>query len=498
VSNGPGPRASTAVPTPPAGSRRTGPTTGRLAVPPLVWSVAQHVGRQAIAVGAFVVIARYIGAADLGVLGVAMLWIAFLSVFADLGFSAALVQRRTVSPAHVSSAFYLNVALGTALALLGVALAHPIAALLGTRDAAPVMRWLSIGFLCSALSSVQTALAQREMRFSALAARDLVAMAAGAAAGVILATRGWGVYSLVAQSLTSAVLGTILLWGLSPHRFGPGECSREALAELWAFGAHVSGFSVFKYVVRNVDGIAIAAVLGPHALGVYLFAQQLVLQPAAGVEAGVGSLVFARGAALHAAQPERVAPFYLSAITLLNWVFLAWAVVVTIAAPPALRAFFGGKWEESLALLTSFAVVAVARAPITVTGHITKAIGRPDWLLRWSIGFTALGVLCLIVGLRWGLEGAVRAVATSHLLSLAYIGYTARQYLGIGPSDWARAVGTAYVATAMLAVTLLWAPPYLPQRSLTFAATVTVLAAAGLAAALWRSPIGLLLSKEPA
>jgi O-antigen/teichoic acid export membrane protein len=476
----------------------TGLARNRWGLPPLAWSVAQQVGRQAIAVGAFVVIARYIAAADLGTLGVAMLWMTFLNVFADLGFSAALVQRRAVTPAHVSSVFYLNLALGAGLALIGIAFADPVAALLGARPAAPVMRWLSIGFFCSALSTVQTALAQREMRFSALAVRDLTAMAAGAAVGVALATRGWGVYSLVAQSLTTTVLGTILLWSLSPHRFAARECSREALAELWAFGAHVTGFSVFKYVVRNVDSMAIAAILGPHALGVYLFAQQIVLQPAAGVEAGVGSLVFARGSSLHATQPARVAPFYLSAITLLNCVFLAWAVVVTIAAPPALRAFFGGKWDESLALVAGFAVIAVARAPITVTGHITKAIGRPQWLLTWSIGFTALGVLCLIVGLRWGLEGAVRAVATSHVLALGYIVYTARHYLGIGAGDWVRSVGIAYAATAILVTALVWTLPYFPQQSLAFAAIVTVLAAAGLAAALWHSPIDLLLAKEPA
>jgi O-antigen/teichoic acid export membrane protein len=465
-------------------------------LPPLVWSIVQQVGRQVIAVGAFLVIARYIAAADLGVLGVAMLWMAFLQVFADLGFSAALVQRSALTPAHVSSVFYLNVALGAVLAAAGVALAGPVAALLGAQDATPVMRWLSIGFLCSALSSVQTALAQRELRFSALAVRDLVAMAAGATAGVVLAIRGWGVYSLVAQSVTTAVLGTILLWGLSPHRFAPGDCSRAALAELWAFGAHVTSFSIFKYVVRNVDGLAIAAVLGPHALGVYLFAQQLVLQPAAGVEAGVGSLVFARASALHARQPERVAAFYLSAVRLLNAVFLAWAVVVTLAAPPALRAFFGAKWDESLALVAGFAVIAVARAPISVTGHITKAIGRPDWLVRWSVFFTALGVVCLAVGLRWGIEGAVRGAAASHVIALGYIAWTAWRYLGIGPAVWVRTAGAPYAATAVLLALLVWALPYFSLHPLTFAATATALAAAGLVVALWRSPIDLLLAKE--
>lgn len=467
-------------------------------LPPLVWSIVQQVGRQVIAVGAFVVIAGYIAAADLGVLGVAMLWLAFLQVFADLGFSAALVQRGALRPAHVSSVFYLNAALGGGLALIGIALADPVAALLGSPDAAPVMRWLSIGFICSALSSVQTALAQRELRFSALAVRDLIAMAAGGAIGVALAMRGWGVYSLVAQSLTTAVLGTLLLWGLSRHRFAPADCSRAALAELWTFGAHVSGFSVFKYVVRNVDALAIATILGPHALGVYLFAQQLVLQPAAGVEAGVGSLVFARGSALHASRPERVAPFYLSAITLLNAVFLAWAVVVTLAAPPALRAFFGTKWDESLGLVAGFAVVAVARAPISVTGHITKAIGRPDWLLTWSIGFTALSLVCLAVGLRWGLEGAVRGVAASHVLALVYIAWTARRYLGIGLGAWVRTAATAYAATAALVALLIWALPWFSPHPLTFAATATALAAAGLIVALWRSPIDVLLAKEHA
>jgi O-antigen/teichoic acid export membrane protein len=317
---------------------------------PLVWSVSQQVVRQAIAFAAFLVIARHIQPADLGLLGIAMLWMGFLNVFTDLGFSAALIQRPAMTEAHVSTAFYLNFAVGLLLTTVGLACASIAASVLETPAAAPVMQWLSLGFVFSALSTVQNALAQRELRFASLAIRDTIGITAGAAVGITAALRGWGVYSLVAQSLTSASVGTILLWGLSPYRFAIRSCSLRAFRDLWAFGSFITVFGIFKYVARNVDALLIGTMLGPPALGLYMFAQQLVTRPVTPIEGGIGAFMFARAAALQH-QRERLACLFLSAFDLLNAVLVAWALVVSIAAPPVLRLYFGDKWDASLALI---------------------------------------------------------------------------------------------------------------------------------------------------
>ena len=135
---------------------------------------------------------------------------------------------------------------GAALTILGIALSWPAAVYFKAPALQPVMAWLSVGFLLRAFGLTQAALAQRELKFRALAIRDLTANILGGVVGIGLALAGYGVWSLVIMTLVSALLETVLLWSLAhwrPRRF---EISREATADLWPYSSRMLSFNLFK------------------------------------------------------------------------------------------------------------------------------------------------------------------------------------------------------------------------------------------------------------
>src|SRR5690349_7669500 len=134
----------------------------------MLWSLVQQLGTQAIKYGTFVVLAALLAPQDFGLVALATVWLGFQAVFAELGFSAALIQRSTIEPRHLSSTFFLNVAVGALLMVLGIGASWPLAQFYSTPQIQPVIALLSVEFLVDSFSLTQIALAQRTLRFREL------------------------------------------------------------------------------------------------------------------------------------------------------------------------------------------------------------------------------------------------------------------------------------------------------------------------------------------
>lgn len=82
------------------------------------WSLVSQVGRQ-LAVFVFgVILARLLSPTEFGLIGMITVIAGFAAIFADLGFGAALVQRKDLRQEHLSSVFWLDVASGAILIVL--------------------------------------------------------------------------------------------------------------------------------------------------------------------------------------------------------------------------------------------------------------------------------------------------------------------------------------------------------------------------------------------
>ena len=430
---------------------------------PWAWAVAQQVGRQSANYVVFVLLALLLTPRDFGVVSLAASWIAFLSVFGELGFGAALVQRPKLEPGHLSTTFALNIGAGAVLTLLGVATAEPLARFFHTPEAAPVFLALSFGFLLNAPGLSQAALAQRELRFRDLALRDTAAALMGGAVGIVLALTGWGVWSLVAQTLTTTTTGTALLWRISPWRPRRSEVSMERARELWGYSSRIFWFSVFKYFAQNGDRLLVGYLAGPVALGVYAFAFRLVVSPVATLSGAIGNYLFPRFARL---QQDRaaVSAVYLRATGALETAVLPPLALAAVIAPLAIPLLFGARWADAAVLVQLFASVAGAQLMISPVGQLMKALDRPGWLFAWSVFFTGLTLGLILAGSGGGLWGIGVGLTAAHLVGIVVAAGIAVRLLHCRWRDLARSAVPGLVlagvtgAAALLVLQVVHAP----------------------------------------
>ncbi|MDX1951695.1 MAG: lipopolysaccharide biosynthesis protein [Verrucomicrobiota bacterium] len=400
-----------------------------------IWSITQQLVRQGLAAAFMVVIAKRLAPAEFGVLSIATIWTAFLGLFLDLGFASALVQRKEITTTHMASVLAVNVASGTILTLLSIGASWPVSWLMNAPSAQPVIAVLSLGFLVTAMGSVQNALAQRELRFKALAYRDFTASSISAVVGIIMAVQGFGVWSLVANSMLGNFLGTLLIWRLSPHRFSILQASLASAKELWIFGSRMLGYSVLKHITRNTDSIVIGMLFGPEKLGLYSFAQRVTFSPLKGIQAGLGSFLFPKAAKIQD-DPSRLADLYVLSFKLLNYLLIPIAIGLLTIGSRLIPQVFGKQWEAAMPIIALLSGILFMQAACIPLGELMKATNRPEWLFRWTIFLTILTTSALFLGSYFGFEGTILAFSSSYILTAPVVAWIANQITRLRWSDF--------------------------------------------------------------
>ena len=116
------------------------------------------------------ILSRLLVPSDFGLVAMVTAITGGLRVIKDGGLATATVQRKEITDDQISTLFWINLVLGTALALVCVALAIPLAAFYGEPRLVAVTLALSGLFAIGALTVQHEGLLRRRMRFRALAA----------------------------------------------------------------------------------------------------------------------------------------------------------------------------------------------------------------------------------------------------------------------------------------------------------------------------------------
>src|SRR5512136_956979 len=157
------------------------------AVKGVVWSAAQKWGVRLISFLVMLLLARLVLPESFGLVAYAVVFISFAQIFVDQGFSDAIVQFPNLEREHLDTAFWMSVMMGSFLTIATIAASGLIASGFHEPRLVPVLKWLSITFILSALSSVQLALLRRNLAFKSLSLRSLVATLASSIVAVAMA-----------------------------------------------------------------------------------------------------------------------------------------------------------------------------------------------------------------------------------------------------------------------------------------------------------------------
>jgi len=421
----------------------------------------------AVNLGTTVVLARLLEPVDFGVFGIALLFKGMAVRMGNFGFALALVQRKEIRDAHVSSLFVVNLGLYLAITLGLVAASGPIGAFFDNPLAGRVLAVVALVFLTTPFASVATAVMQRRMDFRGQALGNLLdhLVSAGVAIGCALA--GMGVWSLATGFILGTLTNTVVL--LAYARWRPRLAyDHAAMADLYGFGFNLFFKNLFVYWSDKVDFFVVGKRLGATALGFYEKGFSLVDLLVRELAVRVSSVLFS-GFSKMQDDPSRFRKAYAKVMLALSLVCFPGFAGLMLVAPSLIPFVFGAKWTPSVVPLQIMCIGGVFRLQVQVMATLINALGQ----VRAEVTRRALSLALLAVGTwygsRWGIEGvAVVVTAVSGLLAFLIGGYfgsiTGMSWLAMLRPLAPAATGCGVMAAAVLGFQH-WAGPALGGRT---------------------------------
>jgi lipopolysaccharide exporter len=437
----------------------TEPTEGAADTPTVArgtrYTTVSQVVTQAVRFGTNIVLARLLTPEDFGIVAIALVVTTLLDQVKDLGTGSAIIQRESVDDKLLNTVFYLNLALGALLGLSMYLTAEPVASLLGTPQAAPVLQAFSVITVVTSLAQIHHSLLRRNLRFFEIAIVASVSAATTAVVSVVGALLGMDYWALVLGTAVGALVGTVMVWIYD--RWRPSlMLSLASLKSIWGYSIHLFLANILFMFFTQVDKIIIGRFLGSTALGTYTLAQRTVTSPMTAVSTVVNEVTFpafSRRQNDHAALRSGIVRSS-QVVALISFPAM---IGLAVLADPAVQVVFGPQWYGLIPVIWLLAPIAAVQSMTVSSTQLLLARGRSDWALRWGVVYCLVLTVLELLGVRWGLVGVAGAYAAGILLltpfelALAFrtIEMRLREYLReLLPHVWITAVMAVCIALA--------------------------------------------------
>lgn len=339
------------------------------------WTTLAMVTNVGFNLGYTAVMARLLAPSAFGLIAMAQIAIRFLSYFAQLGVSPALVQKPELGERDIRAALTLSVGINALLFALMWLLAPLAGSFFGNPEVVPILRGLSAAFLFSGFSVISLGLLRRNLKFKQLAVVEIVSYILGyGVVGIGSALSGYGVWSLVFAVIGQEAITLAASYAFVRHSLRPVFAWAD-LRHFLHYGGKYSVIGFLEYIGANVDSLLIGRWYGETALGFYNRAQMLVKLPMFHIGNAITKVLFP---VLSSAQSDKqkMARAYLAGWVLIGSLAASISLALIPAASDAVLTLLGPQWTAAIPIV-EIAALAVPFAFLTrLSGIVCDAQGQ--------------------------------------------------------------------------------------------------------------------------
>ncbi|MGI9490072.1 MAG: lipopolysaccharide biosynthesis protein [Geminicoccaceae bacterium] len=419
------------------------------------WRLVEVMGAEVFAFGAFIISARLLLPTEVGIVAQATLLIMTGQLILHQGLGEALIQSDETGLAHFSSAFWLNLAIGTIACLILIAAADLIGHLLGEPDLPPVLQALAPTLLLFAASGIYQAKLRRELLLRGFAFASVSASFTGGLVAVSLAWTGHGVWSLVAQQWTYAAV-SLAIFALSSGWLPTPAIQWSHVRSLGAFGGLATISAFLQFAMRRLDLMILGIFLPSAQVGFFSVANRLMLS--AGMLTyysiqQIGLPVLSRLSHDREAHLLAIGRTLRLVSLFCLPVLVGLALVADIMIPLAL----GEKWQGSVRPFQALSGFGIFFALSLISGQILLSAGFVGLFVRLSVVNVVMFLTAVTLAAPYGLVEAAIAGGIANMLAVPVYAFALRRTLGLDLVSIALDQWPIWTAVGMMvSVVLIW------------------------------------------
>jgi len=407
-------------------------------------------------------LAKIIPPAQYGLLAMAVVVINLGILLRDLGTSAAIIQKKTLSRDLINSIFWLNVGLGVFLCVLIMLLAKPLATLYGYPELITILMLLGVTFPLSSCAATHLALLERNSQFKTISRIEITSTLVSVIVAVIMAHLGFGVFSLVAQAITLNLMSAVQFWMVSTWRPSVKKLIKlNDIKEIFSFSTYLSLFNLINYFSRNADSFIVGKFMSAAILGQYNLAYRIMLFP-------LQSLTFVATRSLYPILSKYQDENGKILTTYLNTIF----VILALTAPlmsiigfysyPLVTIVFGDQWIKTAEILKWLAPTAIIQSVLSTTGAVFMAKGRTDLLMKLGIFGAFLQLSAFILGVNFDINTFAQFYLIANMINFVPVMYCMMKLIGSDISSLLLRVSPVIIAVIGMILFILFINHFYP------------------------------------
>lgn len=409
----------------------------------LMWSFAENLANQGTNFIIGIVLARLLVPHDFGLIGMITIFIAISQSFIDSGFSQALIRKKNCSQADFSTIFYFNLIVGIFFYLILFFSAHTISIFFMEPQLKLLVRVLGINLIINSLTIIQLTQLIKRIDFK-LQTRITVLFSIGSGLiSIWMALKGYGVWSLVAKSLSQYALQSFFLWlwnGWKPSWI----FNKKSFKEMYAFGSKLLVSGLIDTTFKNIYYLIIGKYFSAVELGYYTRADQFQSLPSqnlTGIIQRVSYPVLASiqedAIKLKSSYKKLIrSSMLLSSVCMIGLASVAKPLVITL---------IGRKWLPCVIYLQLLSLVGMLYPLQALNLNMLKLQGRSDLFLRLEIIKKMFFIPMIVIGVIMGIKMLILGMLVSSIFAYFLNSYWSGKMIGYSSFEQLRDIMPSFL-----------------------------------------------------
>lgn len=382
----------------------------------LLWKFLERCSVQLVSFIVSIVLARILTPKEYGVIALVLVFVNIAGVIVEGGLNTALIQKKNADQLDFSTIFYSSI--GVALVFYGLLYisAPSIANFYNNEELTNVVKVLSLSIFFYAINSVQKAYLTRNLLFKSLFYSSFGAILASGFIGIYLAIKGFGVWALVIQSITSQIATTVIMWFTVKWR-PTLEFSWKRFRKLFDFGWKIFASNLLVNVFINIRSLIIGKVYNASALAYFDRGKQFPALIIENINTSVQAVIFP---VLSSIQDDRETVKAMVRRSIKSCAFIIFPLVVglTITAEPIVSVLLTDKWLGAVPFIRIFCM-AYLLMPMQVTNlEAIKSLGYSGTTLKLEVVKKIIELAILLVTIPIGVEMIAWGIVLYNIIAL--------------------------------------------------------------------------------